>query len=122
MSYMKSNILQGVVETVRKERFPSLDGLRILALESDKEKKSSGMTVFADCRKVNDFWKAVADWDFIITFYFGWQDLSGKALRNLARHELMHCGFDGEKTSIVPHDVQDFRDLIEQEGIDWVSA
>ena len=121
MSYQKNVNLQSIVNNLCNERFPHLKGLNILTMESDKEKKSSGMIVHADCRKVSEFWKAVCQYDFIITFYLGWQELSEKALNNLARHELMHCGWDGEKTSIVPHDVQDFRELIEQEGIDWVS-
>lgn len=47
-----------------------------------------------------------------------------KAFRTLIEHELMHIGYEttkkGVRKFIEPHDVQEFRAIIDQHGLDWV--
>lgn len=98
--------------------------VRIAYLVSDREKKENGKTVFAQCEKIPDRYKWSVPYDFMITVFEPNVDgLSRDQLRVLMEHELMHVGIDdsgdGEKYRVVPHDVEDFRAVIEKYGLDW---
>lgn len=94
---------------------------RIAYLRSDKKKTSRGRTVFADTEKVSEKVQALAQYDFIITFYDpACVALSEEKMKVLMTHELKHVGYEpGKPLSIIPHDVEDFRDIIETYGMDW---
>lgn len=97
---------------------------RIVYLMSDAKKTSGGKVTFADTEKVSDKSKAVCGYDFIITFYENpCKSIDDEQMEILMHHELKHVGFDEEtgKRSIIPHDVEDFRSIIEAHGIDWCS-
>jgi hypothetical protein len=51
------------------------------------------------------------------------EGLTEEQMRNLMYHELLHGGMDdktGEpKYKVTPHDVEDFRSVIDQYGTDW---
>ena len=60
--------------------------------------------------------------DFVITFYATALDKSPEVQYRIMKHELMHVGFDpgnGDRW-LIHHDVEDFRDMIDEYGIDWV--
>lgn len=105
-----------------KEFKPITDsGCRIAYQYADKEKKSGGKTVYADTMKVSDKMKAVAPYDFIITFYKpSCVLLSPEKMEILMRHELKHIGIKDGRFFIVPHDVEDFSDIIEEHGMSWI--
>lgn len=120
-----SEELKQLGETViaeNKEFKPITDSnCRIAYLYCDKEKTSNGKKVYADTTKVNDKTKTLANADFIVTFYKKTcSALSEEKMKILMRHELKHIGIKGGKFSIVPHDVEDFSDIIEQHGMNWV--
>lgn len=104
------------------KEFNHISGLKIRYLVSDKQRKRAGMTVFADTTKVSDKDKAVSGVDFIITFYADATVLRPDKQRLIMYHELRHVGYDAEKEKcyIIPHDVEDFRSIIEEKGIDWI--
>lgn len=37
----------------------------------------------------------------------------------LIYHELLHIGIDGEKYSVIPHDLEDFKAVIDRYGAHW---
>ncbi len=96
--------------------------LKIVYMYSDKEKFRNGKYVFADTEKINDKVKALINIDFIVTFYTkACEALDSEQLRILMHHELKHVGYDAEsgKCKIIPHDIEDFRDIISAHGMDW---
>ena len=94
---------------------------RIAYLYCDKEKTSNGKKVYADTTKVNNKTKTLANADFIITFYKQTcAALSEEKMRILMRHELKHIGAKDGKFKIIPHDVEDFSDIIEKHGMNWI--
>ena len=96
---------------------------RIAYQYSDEEKKSRGKTVFADTEKVKDKLKAILPYDFIVTFYRpNTANLTDEKMERLMYHELRHVGFDAEKGkfTIIPHEIEDFRDVVDAWGIDWI--
>lgn len=102
--------------------------VRIAYLSSDAKKTSHGKVVFGQCEKVPDRYKWAVPYDFAIVIYE--PNVAGfgeERLRTLMLHELMHVGVfaneDGEEVyKIVPHDLEDFRSIVERFGMDWASA
>ncbi len=95
-------------------------GIRVLLLECDEEKNRNGRRTYADCSKLTDKVSAIANCDFVITFY-ACDELDDNRLKILTYHEMKHigCSPDG-KLKIIPHDVEDFKDIIDEYGTDWV--
>jgi len=65
--------LKAMAATVMEERKDlkklAVPECRIVYLYSDNAKKSRGRAVYADTEKVSDKVKAIAPYDFIVTFY-----------------------------------------------------
>jgi hypothetical protein len=122
------DIAEKVIEENENLRHLAFELDRILFMYSDKNKISRGKTVYADTELVKPKYREVMTYDFIITVYKPpTQYLSDEQMERLMYHELRHVGVeytgDGEddvKLSIVPHDVEDFREIINSWGIDWL--
>lgn len=94
--------------------------VRIGYLKSYDTKKANGKTVFAECRIVKGVWTAYLPFDFIITFF--WPSIHGMSdnqLKILMLHELKHIGLNYKGYYLVPHDIEDFRDILTKYGLDW---
>ncbi len=123
--FEKSESLAVLAKEVIKENadLHHLDNpsLRIVYLYCAKGKTRNGREVYADTTKLNDKTRAVAGCDFIITFYKQiCSSLDEAKMKILMLHELKHVGFKDGKFSIIPHDVEDFKEIIEQHGMNWV--
>lgn len=128
-NYYRSEDLRRVAETLimSEEKFEHLkDGnCRIAFQYSDQAKKSNGKDVYADTEKVKDKFKQFMAYDFIITFYTPNTDsLDEEHISRLMFHELCHIGYDAEDESfsIIPHDLEDFREVVGRWGVDWVDC
>lgn len=121
-----SDDLRKIADKVISERKdlagPAMPECRIAYLYSDQEKKSSGRKVYADTEKVGDKAKTLMPFDFIITFYQpNCAALPPEKMELLMYHELRHVGFDLDgKCRIIPHDVEDFSDILEEHGMRWI--
>jgi hypothetical protein len=99
--------------------------VRIAFLESDYDKRSNCKSVYGECEKIADKNKWALKADFTITLYApNIEGFSEKQIAILLFHELLHVGIDyregGEEVySIRPHDVEDFKVIIEKYGVDW---
>lgn len=98
--------------------------VQIAYLVSDNEKKSKRRLVFGECEKVPDKYKWAIPYDFTITVYsLNTERFTDEQMRILLLHELMHIGIevDGneEHYYVVPHDVEDFKAIIDRFGLDW---
>ena len=90
-------------------------------LISDKPKKSKRRVIFAECHKVPDLYKAYVPHEFLIVVYEpNVATLSQDQLKILMHHELLHIGIsDTGEPYIVPHDIEEFRSIIDMYGLDW---
>ncbi|MDO4803871.1 MAG: putative metallopeptidase [Lachnospiraceae bacterium] len=93
-------------------------------LESDKPKKSKGRDVLGECIRVRDIYKCFIPHDFLVVVYApNVSGMSRDQLKILLYHELLHVGMDeknGEPRYVVnPHDVEEFREILERHGLDW---
>ncbi len=94
---------------------------RILFMYSDQDKKSKGKTVYADTELIKEKYRDILTYDFCITFYKPpTQNLTDEKIEHLMYHELRHVGLEDDKLFIAPHDIEDFRDVINSWGIDWI--
>jgi len=97
----------------------------IIYLSSEHKKVASGKKVLGQCEKVADKYKWGIPCDFTITvFEPNVEGVTEEQLRMLIFHELLHVGIeynaDGTETySIKPHDLEDFKLIIDRFGTDW---
>lgn len=97
----------------------------IIYLSSEHKKVASGKNVLGQCEKVADKYKWGIPCDFTITvFEPNVEGMSEEQLRMLIFHELLHVGIeynaDGTETySVKPHDLEDFKLIIDRFGTDW---
>lgn len=108
---------------------PCLEHIReseavILFLTSQHKKVNAGKLVYAQCERVPDKYKWGIPCDFTVTVFEGAvEKFTCEQKKILLLHELLHVGIDhnenGEKYSVVPHDLEDFKMIIDRFGVDW---
>lgn len=104
------------------EEFAHLRGATIIFLESNHQKKSKRRKVFGLCEKVQEKNKWAIPADFTITFYKPHMELLQEWQQAVVvYHELLHVGYEGEDEpmSTIPHDIEDFRKVIDMFGSHW---
>lgn len=109
---------EDVLEYIRESQ------VSIVYLSSDLKKKDNGRLVHAQCELVADKYKWGIPADYMITVYepnvLGFTD---EQMKILLFHELLHIHIvyqDGEeKYSTNPHDLEDFKYIIDRFGTDW---
>jgi len=95
----------------------------IVFMYNTETKRSGKKVVYADTEKVKDKYRALIPYYFIITFYEpNTADLDEECMKVLMYHELRHVGWDGENCTIIPHDIEDFKDIIDKYGTSWMSV
>lgn len=109
---------------------PLLDYIRqseatIVYLSSDKEKKHKGKLVCGQCERIDPKYKWAIPADFTITIFEpNVIAFTEEQMRILIFHELLHIKIDlnndgTEKYSTNPHDIEEFRTIIDRYGLDW---
>lgn len=100
----------------------------ICYLSSEHEKMADGKPVLGQCEKIQEKYKWAIPCDFTITLFEpNIEDLSEEQIRIVLLHELLHVGIRFDKDGnedyyCKPHDVEDFRLLIDRYGIDWAQT
>lgn len=99
----------------------------IVFLASEHKKVENGKTVFAQCEKISEKYKWGIPADFTITvFEPNVEGFTEDQIRILLFHELLHVRIefkDGEeKYSINPHDLEDFKYIIDRFGTNWAEV
>lgn len=85
-----------------------------------QERKSGEKITYADCRKVQEVFKAYLPFDFIITFYernTGF--LNENQQKVLMLHELRHITMGEKGLKLRTHDIEDFSNILDKYGLDW---
>lgn len=94
-------------------------------LTSEQKKMAKGKKVCAECEKVPDKYKWSIPADFTITVFLpNVEGFSEEQKRILMFHELKHVGImfneDGSETyATIPHDYEDFKEIIDRYGTEW---
>ena len=121
----KSNDLRKLGRRVIRDR-PDLAWLRecrvrIGYVVSSKAKTKDDRIIFAECHKVKPLYQAFIPYDFVIVFYEPNTMMMDDAQREiLMYHELLHISMeDNGYLKLRPHDIEDFRVILDQYGLDW---
>ena len=104
--------------------------VQIIYLASKHKKISGGCRVFGQCEKIADKYKWGIPCDFTITVFMpnvAEYQFTEEQIRALIHHELLHVGVEQEETLIGtneryfirPHDLEDFRPILQKYGVDW---
>lgn len=97
----------------------------IIYLSSTHKKLEKGKVIYAQCEKISEKYKWGIPCDFTITvFEPNIENFTEDQLKILIFHELLHVGieFNGNGTesySCLPHDLEDFKLIIDRYGTDW---
>lgn len=97
----------------------------IIYLSSTHKKTASGKVVKAECEKISEKYKWGIPCEYTITvFEPNCEDMTEEQMRILIFHELLHIKIefneDGtENYGINPHDLEDFKLIIDRFGTDW---
>lgn len=95
--------------------------VRILFLSSELDKVQNTKVVFAQCEKVPEKYKWAVPADFcIVVFEPNVEGFTEEQMKILLFHELLHVGISDDGTYYIrPHDIEDFRCIIDRFGMDW---
>ena len=96
----------------------------IVYLSSQAERRSKSKITFGECEKVPTKFKWSIPADFTITLFEpNIIDFTEEQIKTLLFHELLHVGIindgDEEKYFIRPHDLEDFKLIIDRFGTEW---
>ena len=97
----------------------------IIYLSSQHKKIEKKEKIYAQCEKVPNRYKWGIPADFTITIFEpNVEGFTDEQLRILIYHELLHIGIkfndDGTETRFIrPHDLEDFKLIINKFGTDW---
>ena len=100
----------------------------IVFLASTQAKKKADKIVLGQCEKVADKYKWGIPCDFTITvFEPNVEGFTAKQLEILLFHELLHVGIEDagtedERHFIRPHDLEDFKVIIDMYGTEWADV
>lgn len=119
----KDPALRALGRKILREKFKWIreQKIRVGFVYSESEKKSQGRLVYGECRKVPGTYRPWVPYDFVIVFYEPNVMLMDQMQQEiLMEHELRHIGVsDSGELRIEPHDIEDFRPIIDEYGMDW---
>lgn len=97
--------------------------ITIAFLSSEHRKKSKNKIVHAVCEKVGEKYKWGIPADFTITvFEPNVEKFNEEQIKILLFHELLHIGKVNDAWTVVPHDLEDFKLIIDKYGTNWSST
>lgn len=120
----KAPELRTLANKIIKEKLPWIREQKIsigFCYSDLEKKKGKNIRVYADIRKVPGVYKTWLRYDFVIAFYEpNTMLMDERQLEILMEHELRHIGIDDNGgLTIEPHDIEDFRAIIDDYGLDW---
>ena len=124
-SALFEEMAQELINTAPELAYIKNSQVRIIYLVSNQAKKSGSKIVHGECEKIPAKYRWAIPADFSITLFApNNEHMNDRQLEILLFHELLHVGIEpadnGEESySIVPHDLEDFKVVIDKFGTDW---
>lgn len=119
-----AEIAQALIDSEEALQYIKESQVSIAYLSSDLKKRDSGRIVHAQCELVSDKYKWGIPADFMITVFDpNVRAFTDEQMKILLFHELLHIHIDykdgEEKYSVNPHDLEDFKYIIDRFGTEW---
>lgn len=124
-STLFEEMAQELINTAPELAYIKNSQVRIIYLVSNQAKKSGSKIVHGECEKIPAKYRWAIPADFSITLFEpNNEHMNDRQLEILLFHELLHVGIEpadnGEESySIVPHNLEDFKVIIDKFGTDW---
>jgi hypothetical protein len=109
------------------DKFPEFEfirdmDIRIGFIKSYEQKMKDGKATLGTCEKVSEKYKAYLPYDYIITIYkSNAYYLNDNQYKLLIYHVLKHITVGMRGLAVRPHDVEDFKDILKDFGLNWSS-
>lgn len=117
--FEESDELERLATALIEAYHPHLEDARIRYLFRSKPQKIGGAFAAATATKVPSVYAFLAKVDFIIQVHEGdWDEYDEEQRVALMDHELMHCGVDENGWCLIPHDLEEFNEIVERRG-EW---
>ena len=122
--YAISDIYGLMSEDIIREKRPDIlaCGISVGFISCEKAKTINKVkAVLGECKKISPLEKLFCPFDFLIIIYDpNCEGLNKDQMMTLLWHELNHIGIDEDgEPFIVPHDVEEFDDIIKEKGLHW---
>lgn len=119
------NIANKLIDTTPELAYIKNSQVKIVYLVSSQAKKSGAKVIHGECEKIPAKYRWAIPADFSITLFApNNEHMSERQLEILLFHELLHIGIEaaddgGENYNIIPHDLEDFKTIIDKYGTEW---
>jgi len=117
MPTIDNNIRKIATEVINKRRdlqtYIDLDNIDFVVMERQKK------NTYAEIRKIGFPAELYTDKSFVIFIYPVFFELNSKKQEITILHELLHIE-PNDPSKMKKHDVEDFKDIIEEYGINWL--
>ena len=110
------NMVREIVEDDEKAKKYGFEMLHSIDIQCVRV-KGKVSKAYADVRKISFPTSLFTDKKWLISFYDIFDDLTEDKQKIVALHELLHI--DAEKEKLVKHNIEDFRVILEEYGINW---
>lgn len=119
------NIATNLINTTPELAYIKNSQVKIIYLVSNQAKKSGNKVTHGECEKIPAKYRWAIPADFTITLFApNNAHMSEHQLEILLFHELLHIGIEqapdgSENYNIIPHDLEDFKTIIDKYGTEW---
>lgn len=116
---------EALIDTTPELAYIKNSQVKIVYLVSSQAKKAGAKVVHGECEKIPAKYRWAIPADFSITLFApNNAHMSEHQLEILLFHELLHIGIEpaddgGENYNVIPHDLEDFKTIIDKYGTDW---
>lgn len=118
-----NEIMRELIEERKELEHLKYADVTIICLSSCHRKKKNGGKVFGQCEKVQEKNKWSIPCDFTITIFEpNIEGFTDEQLKILIFHELLHVGYDCGTFFVRPHDLEDFKLIVNEFGTDWAEV
>ncbi len=115
-----TRIGEKLIKTMPELAYIKDSDAQIIFLASEHKKSANNKKIFGQCEKVQEKYKWGIPCDFTITvFEPNCDEFTPEQLKILLFHELLHVGIDGSRYYIRPHDLEDFKLIVNLYGTEW---
>ena len=119
------NIANKLIDTTPELAYIKNSQVKVVYLVSTQAKKTGNKVVHGECEKIPAKYRWAIPADFSITLFApNNEHMSESQLEILLFHELLHIGIEAaddgtENYSCIPHDLEDFKTIIDKYGTEW---
>jgi len=114
-----TNEVLDLAQSLIRQYHPDLLDARLGFVFQDKAGLSGGFLIYAQTSKVSPAFQAAGlELDFLVKIAFDiWCGFTSDQRAALIDHQLCHCKYEADATSLLGHDIEEFKVIIDRYGL-----